>query len=456
MYHARGVYVPDHCSSRTQWTITVTQLYRGRYDTYSLLNLLVVMRTWFTNLLQFEIVVFVLAMSHFGVLLLYSHGQRASAPSDDCDCEERTEWRRMKLSPVIDERQQRLLENNSLQTLEATEKSPTPVLKAKKEPGSERWKVWMWNGFDFTTLRNIRESILENTNVTTHWYCSKDNMPLHSTFRFYDGKQQHKVMRGTYQYLPQETHFPDKLFRTCSVVGNGGILNGGGCGSQIDSADYVFRINLPPVHGDYQKDVGRKANFVTINPSLLTEQYGSLKSDVGRQNFTAMLDSYLGPTTFYTHPFYNINSRQMAYAVLRVVKNQTADDGKTVVWSHPGFLQAANTFWRETGRVKVKRITSGLLVVTIALAMCEETHVYGFWPFSTDLDGNPLNYHYYDRAVTLRSKVVSQKNQWRVVEMNKYHKMKTEHDRLARLHEMGVVRMHVGTCDVTEQDDERS
>ncbi|XP_035691047.1 alpha-2,8-sialyltransferase 8E-like [Branchiostoma floridae] len=363
------------------------------------------MRIW-SYLLQFEIVVFVLALGHFGLLMLYE--PPASTPRADCCCEERVqrqdtdgEWRLIKLSPVVDETREKLLVNKSLQTLAATEHAPTTVVKpVKKEPGSERWKVSLWGGFDFTTIRSIRGSVLKDTKVATHWYCSRTNMPLHSTFKFYDGKQQHRVMRGTYQYLPPETQFPEKLYRTCSVVGNGGILSGTGCGSQIDSADYVFRINLPPVSGD----VGRKASFVTINPSLLTEHYGSLKSDDGRQNFTAMLDSYLGTTTFYTHPFSNINS---------------------------------------------------LLVVTIAIAMCEETHVYGFWPFSTDLDGKPLNYHYYDRAVTLGRRVVSRKNQWTVVEMNKYHKMKTEHDRLSRLHEMGVVRMHVGTCDVTDSTEDK-
>eukprot|EP00058_Branchiostoma_floridae_P004590 XP_002590078.1 hypothetical protein BRAFLDRAFT_83348 [Branchiostoma floridae] len=366
----------------------------------------------------FEIVVFVLALGHFGLLMLYE--PPASTPKADCCCEERVqrhdtdgEWRLIKLSPVVDETREKLLENKSLQTLAATEHAPTTVVKpVKKEPGSERWKVSLWGGFDFTTIRSIRGSVLKDTKVATHWYCSRTNMPLHSTFKFYDGKQQHR-----------ETHFPDQLYRTCSVVGNGGILSGTGCGSQIDSADYVF-------------------------------SYGSLKSDDGRQNFTAMLDSYLGPTTFYTHPFSNINSRTVAYSALKVIRKQ-GDDGKRVVWSHPDFLRAANTFWRDTGRVKVKRISSGLLVVTIAIAMCEETHVYGFWPFSTDLDGKPLNYHYYDRAVTLGRRVVSRKNQWTVVEMNKYHKMKTEHDRLSRLHEMGVVRMHVGTCDVTDGTEDK-
>ncbi|XP_019627286.1 PREDICTED: alpha-N-acetylneuraminide alpha-2,8-sialyltransferase-like [Branchiostoma belcheri] len=369
------------------------------------------------NLLKFEIVVFALGIAHFVLVRLFH--QRS------VEREERgTEWRHLEprgpvlcnCSQAIGERQERQLENNSwIQTAADTEQlTTTPEPKPKKEPGWERWKVGMWEGFDFKKVRFIRESIVNKTNVSTHWYCSRDNMPLHSTFQFYDGKQvSHK-----------ETRFPDKLFRTCSVVGNGGILSGRGCGGQIDSAEHVFR-------------------------------YDSLNSDVGRQNFTAMLDSYLGPTDFYTHPFYNINSRPVAYRALRVVRNLT-DDGKTVLWSHPDFLRAANTFWRETGRVKVKRITSGLLVVTIALSMCEETHLYGFWPFDQDLDGNPLNYHYYDRAVTLGKRVVSQKNQWRVVEKNRYHKMKTEHDRLARLHEMGVVRMHVGTCDVTGLKAERN
>ncbi|XP_066299057.1 alpha-2,8-sialyltransferase 8B-like [Branchiostoma lanceolatum] len=64
------------------------------------------------------------------------------------------------------------------------------------------------------------------------------------------------------------THTRVKHYRTCAVVGNGGILLDSGCGAEIDAHEFVIRNNLPPTVL-YAKDVGKNTNLTTINYTTL-------------------------------------------------------------------------------------------------------------------------------------------------------------------------------------------
>ncbi|CAJ0939923.1 unnamed protein product, partial [Ranitomeya imitator] len=54
----------------------------------------------------------------------------------------------------------------------------------------------------------------------------------------------------------------------CAVVGNGGILNGSGMGQEIDSHDYVFRMNGAITKG-FEKDVGNRTSFFSFSTNTL-------------------------------------------------------------------------------------------------------------------------------------------------------------------------------------------
>ncbi|CAJ0938539.1 unnamed protein product [Ranitomeya imitator] len=54
----------------------------------------------------------------------------------------------------------------------------------------------------------------------------------------------------------------------CAVVGNGGILNGSGMGQEIDSHDYVFRVNGAITNG-FEKDVGNRTSFFSFSTNTL-------------------------------------------------------------------------------------------------------------------------------------------------------------------------------------------
>ncbi|KAI8516011.1 hypothetical protein Bbelb_068240 [Branchiostoma belcheri] len=294
---------------------------------------------------------------------------------------------------------------------------------------------------DLTADTN-REMIWNHTLVKTHLYCSQHNVPVHSNLSFFESKKVIKVMRGTTQHFPKKVEFPATPLRTCAVVGNSGVLLNSRCATDIDSK-IISSVNLPPVGGIFTKDVGHSAHFVTINPSILVERYEYLTDDDHRELFLRSVLAYQGNTTFYTHPFHNPLYRKATYRALFLVRDRA--EGNIVRWSHPDFLRKINSFWKKRG-VKAKRITSGLLVTTLALSICEEIHLYGFWPYSMDLSKKKaVPYHYFKRHVTVQHKVLKEEEEifHKIVDKNLVHNMQQEFNLLVNMHKDRLLRLHV-------------
>ncbi|XP_071481352.1 alpha-2,8-sialyltransferase 8E-like [Diadema antillarum] len=98
-----------------------------------------------------------------------------------------------------------------------------------------------------------------------------------------------------------------------------------------------------------------------------------------------------------------------------------------VLFGHSRFAERASSFWAKVG--DNKNISAGLYVLTLAISVCEETHLYGFWPFNLSPEGAPVRYHYYDRRRSSSS-----------------HNFTAEFAILSELHARGIIKLHTERC----------
>ncbi|KAM6913321.1 alpha-2,8-sialyltransferase 8E-like [Lycodopsis pacificus] len=218
--------------------------------------------------------------------------------------------------------------------------------------------------------------------------------------------------------FPKEHPFSNKIWDTCAVVGNGGILTNSSCGKMIDSAQFVMRCNLAPLDEGYGKDVGIKTDVVTANPSIFQRRYESLTGR--RRPFVESLRSY--GSSLLLLPTFNPLCMRAVYSI------EDLESLIRPVFFNPEYLQNLTRFWRSQG-LKAWPST-GIIMASLALEHCANVHLYGFWPFSNHPYGlYALTNHYYDDMKALA-----------------VHSMPTEFDILLRLHSQGVLRLHLGDC----------
>uniref|UniRef100_A0A3Q1FZV6 ST8 alpha-N-acetyl-neuraminide alpha-2,8-sialyltransferase 6 n=1 Tax=Acanthochromis polyacanthus TaxID=80966 RepID=A0A3Q1FZV6_9TELE len=223
-------------------------------------------------------------------------------------------------------------------------------------------------------------------------------------------------------FMNTEHPFPNKTWDTCAVVGNGGILINSSCGESIDSAQFVIRCNLPPLANGFEKHVGVKTDLVTANPSIFLNKYGALMGR--RRPFVESLHIY-GNSLLLLYSFFN-----PAVSLRAIDAINDFESPIRPVFLNPDYLNSLFLFWRSLG-LREARLSTGLIMASLALEICSNVHLYGFWPFSYHPhDLHPLTNHYYDN-VQAKPQV---------------HAMPAEFDLLMRLHSQGVLRLHLGDC----------
>ncbi|XP_016429757.1 alpha-2,8-sialyltransferase 8F-like [Sinocyclocheilus rhinocerous] len=191
--------------------------------------------------------------------------------------------------------------------------------------------------------------------------------------------------------------------------------------NMLPECNFVIRFNLALIN---DSDVGLKTDLITINPSQIQREYKNLEQDpdplVERVSVYGNA-SLAMPAFAYT---FCTGKSMKTLKVLHPIRPQ-----QPVVFFSPLYLRTLDRFWKGRG-LKEIRLSSGFMLINTALELCEHVHVYGFWPFGTDLQDNPVPYHYYDALSPHRY----------------MHKMPEEFVRLLQLHSQGALTLHLQPC----------
>ncbi|KAK3553149.1 hypothetical protein QTP86_031726 [Hemibagrus guttatus] len=272
------------------------------------------------------------------------------------------------------------------------------------------------------------KSLLGNKcNAISAAVVTQRNSPTGTNITFdADKKKILEVTPALYNLFPKETPFIKAPLDTCAVVGNGGILTNSSCGKQIDSASYVIRCNLPPLKNRHEKDAGSKSNIVTANPSILMQKYSSLNER--RRSFVEDVRLYGNALILLPAFSYRQNTAVSLRALYAL--EDFGYNGPQAVFFNPAYLSNLKEFWHTQG-IRAMRLSTGIMMVSLALELCNNVHLYGFWPFSV----HPYTYqqitnHYYDNQPV----------------NHRVHAMPAEFEALLNLHNKGVIHLHIGEC----------
>ncbi|XP_067227600.1 alpha-2,8-sialyltransferase 8F-like [Chanodichthys erythropterus] len=257
-------------------------------------------------------------------------------------------------------------------------------------------------------------------NATESFIITKRNTAVNQTIPYETSTTKtYKMTEALHSMLPEDIPWSGRRLGRCAVVGSGGILKNSSCGREIDSADFVIRFNLAAVN---DSDVGMKTDLITINPSQL--EYKNLE-----KNPDPLLEkvSVYGNATVIIPAFAYTVCTSVSITTLKVL--QPIRPQQPVVFFSPSYLRMLDRFWKGRG-LQEARLSTGFMLISTALELCEHVHVYGFWPFDSDLQDRPVPYHYYDQ---LKPHPFA-------------HKMPEEFVRLLQLHSQGALTLHLQPC----------
>ncbi|XP_066473615.1 alpha-N-acetylneuraminate alpha-2,8-sialyltransferase ST8SIA3 [Tiliqua scincoides] len=288
--------------------------------------------------------------------------------------------------------------------------------------------------FNRTAFLQQRREILQHVDVIKNFSLTK-NMVRVGQLMHYDYSSHKYVFAISSSFrslLPDISPIQNKHYNICAVVGNGGILAGSQCGQEIDKYDFVIRCNFAPTEA-FQKDVGRKTNLTTFNPSILDKYYNNLLTIQDRNNFFLSLKKLDG-VILWIPAFFFHTSATITRTLVDFFVEHRGQLKVQLAW--PGnIMQHVNRHWKNK-HLAPKRLSTGILMYTLASGICDEIHLYGFWPFAFNPNTREdLPYHYYDKK---GSKFTTK---WQ-----ESHQLPAEFQQLYRMHGEGLTKLTLSHC----------
>lgn len=258
-------------------------------------------------------------------------------------------------------------------------------------------------------------------NATGVLYYTKQNTAVNQSVPYEtSSKLTYKINEELHDMLPEDFPWSKQPISHCAVVGSGGILKNSSCGREIDTADYVIRFNMAPIN---DSDVGLKTDLLTINPSQLT-RYKNLKSNPGP---LVERVSVYGNSSIIVPAFAYSYHTRVCVDTLKVL--QSIRPQQHMVFFSTSYLKNLAGFWKRQG-LKAVRLSTGFMLINVALEVCDHVHVYGFWPFDTNLEQQEIPHHYFDN----------------VGPKHGVHAMPIEFLNLLKLHSQGALTLHLQPC----------
>ncbi|XP_077986959.1 CMP-N-acetylneuraminate-poly-alpha-2,8-sialyltransferase-like [Glandiceps talaboti] len=282
----------------------------------------------------------------------------------------------------------------------------------------EKLETWEKNS---TNMQLLREELLRGMN-RSYFMLTQDNTKIGMKYHNSERSDPVEIDHSKYDLLPKVSPFKTNLYyKTCCIVGNGGILKNSSCGKEIDSFDFVFRANLQPIQ-NFISDAGRKINLTTINPILMEHGFHNLENKGNVSKFLEVIQDYPGFLLYIpnsvvapTSTAFTMASHLHSNKKVQLLLNDVEYDEK---------LQS---LWKLE-----KTISTGSVLVSLGVQFCKEIHLYGFWPFQLDHHGRRSPLHYSE--------------DWSWAQYTYNHDFSKEFKFLLSLHERGVIRLHVDSC----------
>uniref|UniRef100_A0AAZ3NYL7 CMP-N-acetylneuraminate-poly-alpha-2,8-sialyltransferase n=1 Tax=Oncorhynchus tshawytscha TaxID=74940 RepID=A0AAZ3NYL7_ONCTS len=307
----------------------------------------------------------------------------------------------------------------------SSEKSSRSGVPSFFQHSVEGWRV------NSSLVLMIRKDVLRFLDAERDVSVVKSSFKPGDTIHYVlDRRRTLNVSHTLHSLLPDVSPLKNKRFRTCAVVGNSGVLLNSGCGKEIDSHDFVIRCNLPPL-SEFAEDVGLRSDFTTMNPSVIQRAYGGLKNATDTERFVQRLRG-LNDSVLWIPAFMVKGGERHVESVNELIVKRKL----RVRTAYPSLrlIHVVRGYWL-TNKINIKRPSTGLLMYTLATRFCDEIHLYGFWPFPRDANGNMVKYHYYDML------------KYRYFSNASPHRMPLEFKTLKMLHSKGALKLTTSKCE---------